>query len=131
MIKYTSETPQSQELLQFPRCLDRLHIGSWEIRGPWIVLDWYLWNPIKYIMISIIIIYSFNLPTYLFYSVGYRTLAIISHGLYIFHPIFKDHFFVFKEVFSENSVLMYGLYSRAAYDGASTRGVVSTIPGLV
>ena len=31
-----------------------------------------------------------------------------------FYPISKDHFFVFKEVFSENSVLMYGLYSRAA-----------------
>jgi hypothetical protein len=44
----------------------------------------------------------------------YRRRAIISHGLYIFYPIFKDHFFVFKEVFSENSVLMYGLYSRAA-----------------
>jgi hypothetical protein len=44
--------------------------------------------------------------------------AIISRGLYIFYPISKDHFFVFKEVFSENSVLMYGLYSRAAYDGA-------------
>ena len=27
---------------------------------------------------------------------------------------FKDHFFVFKEVFSEISLLMYGLYSRAA-----------------
>ena len=47
--------------------------------------------------------------------------AIISSGLYIFYPISKDHFFVFnllslvfKEVFSENSVLMYGLYSRAA-----------------
>ena len=39
--------------------------------------------------------------------------------VYVF-PIFKDHFFVFKEVFSENSVLMYGLYSRAAYDGART-----------
>jgi hypothetical protein len=36
--------------------------------------------------------------------------------LYIFYPIFKKHFFVF----SENSVLMYGLYSRAAYDGART-----------
>ena len=36
----------------------------------------------------------------------------------IFYPISKGHFFVFKEVFSENSVLMYGLYSRAAYDGA-------------
>ena len=44
----------------------------------------------------------------------YRMRAIISRGLYIFYPIFKDHFFVFKEVFSENSVLMYGLYSRAA-----------------
>ena len=43
----------------------------------------------------------------------YRTRAIISRGLYIFYPIFKDNFFVFKEVFSENSVLMYGWYSRA------------------
>ena len=34
--------------------------------------------------------------------------------LVYFYPISKDHFFVFKEVFSENSVLMYGLYSRAA-----------------
>ena len=34
--------------------------------------------------------------------------------LVYFYPIFKDHFFVFKEVFSENSVLMYGLYSRGA-----------------
>ena len=51
----------------------------------------------------------------------YRLRAIISRGLYIFYPIFKDHFFVFKEVFSENSVLMYGLYSRAASnDGALT-----------
>ena len=45
---------------------------------------------------------------------SYRTRAIISRGLYIFYPIFKDHYFVFKEVFSENSVLMYGLYSRVA-----------------
>ena len=44
----------------------------------------------------------------------YRTRAIISRGLYIFYPISKDHFFVFKEVFSDNSVLMYGLYSREA-----------------
>ena len=36
----------------------------------------------------------------------YRTSAIIIRGLYIFHPISKDHFFVFKEDFSENSVLM-------------------------
>ena len=34
--------------------------------------------------------------------------AIISRGLYIFYPIFKDHFFVLKEFFSESSVLMYG-----------------------
>jgi hypothetical protein len=44
----------------------------------------------------------------------YRTRAIISRGLYIFYPIFKDHFVVFKEFFKENYVLMYGLYSRAA-----------------
>ena len=44
----------------------------------------------------------------------YRPRAIISRGLYIFYPISKDNFFVSKEVFSENSVLMYGLYSRAA-----------------
>ena len=44
--------------------------------------------------------------------------------LYIFYSISKDHFFVYKEVFSENSVLMYGLYSRAAYDGARTVVVV-------
>ena len=47
-------------------------------------------------------------------DIVYRTRAIISRGLYIFYTIFKDHFFVFKEGFSENSVLMYGLYSRAA-----------------
>ena len=46
----------------------------------------------------------------------YRTRAIISRGLYIFYHISKNHFFVFKEVFSENFVLMYGLYSRAAYN---------------
>ena len=45
---------------------------------------------------------------------NYRTRAIITRGLYIFYPLFEDHFFVFKEGFSENSVLMYGLYSRAA-----------------
>ena len=37
----------------------------------------------------------------------YFTCAIINCGLYIFYPIFEDHFFVFEEVFSENSVLMY------------------------
>ena len=30
-----------------------------------------------------------------------------------FYPIFEDHFFDFKEFYSENSVLMYGQYSRA------------------
>ena len=43
----------------------------------------------------------------------YRTRAIISRGLYIFYSIFKDHIFVLKEFFLENSVLVYGLYSRA------------------
>ena len=38
----------------------------------------------------------------------YRVRAIISHGLYTFYPILEDYFFVFKEVFSENSVFMYG-----------------------
>ena len=38
----------------------------------------------------------------------YRTRAILIHGLYIFYPIFEDHFFVLKEVFIQNSVLMYG-----------------------
>ena len=33
--------------------------------------------------------------------------AIITRGLYNFYPIFEVHFFVFKEVFSENSVLVY------------------------
>ena len=58
----------------------------------------------------------FSLGWYLIMSVKkeYRTCAIIRRGLYIFYPIFKNHFFVFKEVFSENSVLMNGLYSRAA-----------------
>ena len=38
----------------------------------------------------------------------YRTRAIITRGLYIFYPIFEDPFFVFKEVFSENYILVYG-----------------------
>ena len=32
----------------------------------------------------------------------------VYRGLYIFNPIFEDHFFVLKEVFPENSALMYG-----------------------
>ena len=50
--------------------------------------------------------------TSLYVKFIYRTRAIITRGLYIFYPISKDHFFVFKESFSENSVLIYGLYSR-------------------
>ena len=38
----------------------------------------------------------------------YRMRTIITRDLYIFYPIFEDHFFVFKEVSSENSVLKYG-----------------------
>ena len=38
----------------------------------------------------------------------YRTPAIIALNLYIFYPIFEVVFFVFKEVLSENFVLMYG-----------------------
>ena len=38
----------------------------------------------------------------------YRMRAIISRGLYIFYPPFENYFFVFKEVFWENSSLMYG-----------------------
>ena len=45
--------------------------------------------------------------------VEYQTRAIIARGLHIFYSIFDDHFFVFKEFFSENSVLMYHKYSRA------------------
>ena len=48
------------------------------------------------------------------FQYDYRTRAIISRGLYIFYPISKDHFFGFKGFFSDNSFLMYGLYSRAA-----------------
>ena len=33
--------------------------------------------------------------------------------VHFFYPVFEDHFFVFKDVFWKNSVLMYGLYSRA------------------
>ena len=40
--------------------------------------------------------------------------VVTVRGLYIFYPISKEHFFVFKEVFSEKSVPMYGLYLRAA-----------------
>ena len=64
--------------------------------------------------------YSHFLLIFAFHWSYYHTRVIISQGLYIFYPIFKDHMFVFKEVFSENSILMYGLYSRAAYDDART-----------
>ena len=35
----------------------------------------------------------------------YRTRAITTRDLYIFYPIFEEHFFVFKEVFSGLKVL--------------------------
>jgi hypothetical protein len=38
----------------------------------------------------------------------YRTRAIITRGLYIFYPLFGSQKRFFKEVFSENSGLMYG-----------------------
>ena len=34
---------------------------------------------------------------------SYRMRAIRSCGFHIFYPIFKDHFFIFMEFFSENS----------------------------
>ena len=49
---------------------------------------------------------GFPLLKFLIYI--YRKLAIITRGFYFFNPILEDHFFVFKEFFSENSVLMYG-----------------------
>ena len=33
---------------------------------------------------------------------------IITRGLYTFYPLLEDNFFVFKEVFQENSVFKYG-----------------------
>ena len=48
----------------------------------------------------------FDITECLIYN--YRRRAIINRSLYIFYPLFEDHFFVFKEVFSENSALMYG-----------------------
>ena len=54
----------------------------------------------------------------------YRMRAVISRGLYIF----ENHFFLFQAPsfqggFSENSVLLYGSYSRAVYNGARTVGI--------
>ena len=48
-----------------------------------------------------------------FSKATYRTRAIITRGLNIFYPLFEDHFFFSKEIFSENSVVMYGQYLRA------------------
>ena len=36
-----------------------------------------------------------------FFSHEYHMHPIITHGFYIFFPIFEDHFFIFKEVFSK------------------------------
>ena len=46
--------------------------------------------------------------TYHFSNKIYRTRAIITSSLYIFYPLFESQKGFFKEVFSENSVLMYG-----------------------
>ena len=57
-------------------------------------------------------------------ELDYHTRANISRGLYIFHPIFEDRFFVFKEVFQkilllcmviiqERFVIKSGLWWRA------------------
>ena len=46
--------------------------------------------------------------TYKKWSAIYQIRAIITRGLYIYYPIFEVYFFVYKEVFSENSVLMNG-----------------------
>jgi hypothetical protein len=43
-----------------------------------------------------------------FVFITYRTRAIITRGLYIFNPLFEGQKRFFKEVFSENSALMYG-----------------------
>ena len=45
------------------------------------------------------------------YAHNYNPRLVIPRFAY-FYPIFEDHFFVFKEVFSQNSVLMYAYYSR-------------------
>ena len=37
--------------------------------------------------------------------VEHRTRAIISRGLYVFYPIYEDHFFVLKDVFPENCMV--------------------------
>ena len=47
-------------------------------------------------------------------SISYRTRAIITRGLYTFYPIFEGQKRVFKELFSQNSDLMYGLTYGAA-----------------
>ena len=65
--------------------------------------------------------YEFKLLYKQFFIIKYtyRMGAIKSRGLYISYPIFEDHFFG-KDVFQENSDLMYGQYSRAGYNGAHT-----------
>jgi hypothetical protein len=47
-------------------------------------------------------------PSWIRSKSKYRTRAIITRGLYIFYPLFGSQKRVFKEVFSEKSVLMYG-----------------------
>ena len=45
----------------------------------------------------------------------YCTRAIISRGLYIFYPISNNNFFFLRRFFSENSVLMYGFFSKSGF----------------
>ena len=42
----------------------------------------------------------------------YCVHAIISRSLFTFYPILEEHFFVFKEFFSENFVFICGKYPR-------------------
>ena len=45
-------------------------------------------------------------------ATSYHTCAIITCGLYVFYPIFEVNFFVFKDSFLENSVLMVSIQER-------------------
>ena len=43
-------------------------------------------------------------------------LNTVRAACIFFYPIFEVHFFLFKELFKENSDLMYGYYSRAFHN---------------
>ena len=86
-----SSTPPATSTLNFVEApyADDQHRNS-QIGGEWAYLVFYVLTP-WHLHICI-----------------YCTRSIINRGLYIFYPIFEDHFFVFKGSFSENSGLMYG-----------------------